>query len=137
MIHSLASKYQEVVRLVPVHQISAEIIHFHFLETLKILKDCRFNTIVTICDNHCVNRQFFKILSGGSNVKSRIVHPLSNELSMFLLIDPVHSFRNLYNNFLNKSQFRCPDPNNITGDQWISPSFNHVRQLFDMEKINP
>ncbi len=52
------------------------------------------------------------------------------EKRFFLLFDSVHNFKNIYNNFLTRGSFQCPD----FGEQKIGqPLFIHLKQLYDLE----
>ena len=70
----------------------------HFLEVGQALHNIGFQVLAVLTDGHRTNCRFFKELSGGYP-GIPIQNPFDTSLSMFLLFDPVHLMKNLYNNF--------------------------------------
>lgn len=61
----------------------------------------------------------------------RVIDAHTNQ-PLFLIFDPVHNLKNLYNNFQSRKSFHCPDfainlPHGCRAD------FNHIVQLFNYE----
>ena len=56
----------------------------------------------SFCDNHPVNRSFFKVLSN-NQINEAIDNPAEPGSKLFLLLDPTHTIKNIYNN-LQKSK---------------------------------
>ena len=53
---------------------------------------------------------------------------------IFLLFDPTHLFKSVYNNWFKKINFQCP--NFITDDKKkdMLPPFSHINELYELEK---
>lgn len=133
MIKSLASKYRDVVALFPVSRINAEILHNCFNAVLDAVTRCGFDVVLTCADNHVVNRSFFMNLCGGTLLPF-VEHPLCRDKKLFIMIDPTHNMKNLYNNFERKREFVCPA---IGGVKELKPNFNHLVELYNMECSKP
>ena len=58
MINSVASKYCDVVRLIPLSGLTIDKLDKYFHDTMKLVQEAGFNVIITISDNHPVNRTF-------------------------------------------------------------------------------
>jgi hypothetical protein len=134
MIKSAASSYCDVVSMTPVSKISVDILREAFEKSLKIATDCGFRVVSVLCDNHFVNRHFLIALCGGT-FKSQIEHPYLPGEPLFLIIDPVHTVKNLYNNFINKTRFRLP-PIDDQPDSFVA-DFSHIRALYHLEELKP
>jgi len=107
LISSVAGKYKDIVALLPLNQISADIMEKLYFKVLKGLFEVRFQVCHTSLDGHAVNVKFYKLLSSGG-LQDSITNPHSGEKN-FLLFDKVHLFKNFYNNFVNKMKFVCDD----------------------------
>ncbi|MEL7307118.1 MAG: hypothetical protein AAGK05_04100 [Pseudomonadota bacterium] len=104
MIKSLAGKYSDVVACIPIHRLTVECLRSNCLKVLNTVMQSGFNVIALCADNHAVNRSFFKGLS--TDVNSACENPCNAEKKLYLLIDPVHTIKNLYNNFQKRTNFR-------------------------------
>lgn len=136
MISSLAGKFTDVLQLVPLKGLTLDILRRHLMNNLKLATDAGFQVVVCISDNHPVNRQLFKELGGGI-YKPSIDHPYSDGDQLFLLLDPVHTVKNLYNNFQRKQTLKLPS---FEGCSLVEPiddsftaTFKHVQSLYDKE----
>ena len=65
-----------------------------------------------------------------------IPNPLSQGSRIYLLFDPTHLFKNIYNNFRNKENFIYHSIVNKEETDVTLASFAHIRELFDIEKGN-
>ena len=74
---------------------------------LKVVSNLGFNVTDTMTVGHSSNVKFFTKLSKGVLLPS-IPNPFNLEKQIFLLFDPVHLFKNIYNNFRSKELFICP-----------------------------
>ena len=50
---------------------------------------------------------------------------------IFLLFDPVHIFKNYYNNFVNRKYFECPDFDGTV----VKPNMQHIREIYTLELL--
>ena len=55
---------------------------------------------------------------------------------LFLIIDPVHTLKNVYNNFQSRKIFQCPSLN-VDLPNGCSADFNLVVQLYNLEETMP
>ena len=102
------------------------------MSALKVAMNAGFNVVATIADNHVVNRQFFKDFLCGGDLKPFAPNPLNRSLNLFILIDPTHTLKNLFNNFQKSRGFVIP-PGGSFGP--YSPKFLHIRQLYELESL--
>ena len=95
--------------------------------TLELLLKSGLHVVAIVCDNHPVNRSFFCQLWDG-NPNLPINNPVDPQSKLFLLFDPIHGIKNIYNNFQKAREFRY-------GAEGIQkPSFQHVRQLYENQE---
>ena len=95
-------------------------------------------SVATSVDAHSTNRKFYMDISGGNLKKNehptRIEHPYMAGKMIFLLYDPVHVFKNFYNNLLNRKVFRCPPFIHPTFEGLeITADARHVSDLYKLE----
>ena len=88
------------------------------------------------------NPRFFKGVIGklqkihlyAANISFQmIVHPFNPEKMLFLLFNGTHVFKCIYNNFQKQIVFECPN----FGDMPVSPSFNYIVELYNIELSKP
>ena len=68
MVAGLKETVSYVVKAVPETKISAQFLHDHILECLKILEDSGFNVRVIVSDNHTSNVSSFNLLLKGEQL---------------------------------------------------------------------
>ncbi len=119
MVNSVRGKYKDVVGFYPVNALNAEKLNEAFLDVMKRLCLIGFRIFVVITDNLSVNRRFFQQFLGGGQLKTCVQNPVNGE-PLFLVFDPTHNFKNIYNNFQRKKTFSFP---RIPGTQTTSASF--------------
>lgn len=133
MISSVAGSFKDMVALVPVTKMDSNFIHSTLEKTLEILKEADFRVVSILADGHSVNRKLFTHNLGGGEMKTTFVNPYDAETPIHLIFDPTHLFKNLYTNLLNKGEFNCPP---FEG-QNVTPCFNHVKELYELELTKP
>ena len=129
MLNSLAGKYCDVIAMIPLSHYTLDKLNKCFLATLEAAMSSGFEVVLTVCDNHTVNRQFLKRLCGGQ-LQPVTKNPLDDEKILHILIDPTHTVKNIYNNFQNRVNFNIPQTGTIGP---YKPTFSHIRNLFNME----
>ena len=130
MIKSQASRYSDVIALIPLAKLSVSILRSSFLQALTLVGSAGFKVLCLIADNHPVNRSFFHQLCGSELVPC-IPHPLDTQDSLFLIIDPVHTIKNIYNNFQRAGHFVFPS---FDGEGENVARFKDIVDLFLAEK---
>ena len=136
MIKSIAGNYRDIIAMAPIVNINADILYKVWLNVLKVVSNLGFNVTDTMTDGHSSNVKFFTMLSQGVLLPS-IPNPFNLEKQIFLLFDPVHLFKKIYNNVRSKELFICPSLVNcdITDQSngMLHANFAHIRQLYDLE----
>ena len=97
MIKSVAGKYEDVVAMVPLSSISAEIIQKWWMKVLEEVTKIGFEVVASSVDAHSSNRKFYVLLSNGKEGNTWIEHPYLPVKKIFFLFDSVHVFKNMYN----------------------------------------
>ena len=82
---------------------------------------------------YCFQCRALFVSLGGGELKSSIDHPFIEGERLFLLFDPTHNLKNLYNNWLIKSTFSFP---NVQGDLLRAKHahFSNIKQLYAKEE---
>ena len=128
MIRSVVGKYRDLVAIYPMAHLTANKQLMCHREVCNIIQSTGFNLTLISVDNASTNRKFYKDLC-----KGKIENSYINEVTgkpVYLIFDPVHNFKNLYNNFQKRKIFKIP----LNNDKIIQPSFVHIEKLFDLEK---
>ncbi|KAG1670642.1 hypothetical protein GQR58_016742 [Nymphon striatum] len=136
MISSIAGPYRDMVSLFPMKKINVKKLKTCCFEVLKLLDKIGLNVVAISVDNHPVNRSFFvKELCGGF-LKPSIKNPINGN-QLFLLLDPVHTLKNLYNNFQSKKIFDFPNFNSNDPTPVHFAKFQDLHDLYDLEATKP
>ena len=141
MVKSVCGKYREVVSMTQISNINADKLHRVWENCISVLSEIGFIVVVTMTDGHKSNEIFFKKLFGRENEHFLIEHPCFPGQKIFLLIDPIHPFKNFYNNFMVYEIFSYPNFQDIvdsgTTSNIFQANFAHIRQLCDLELGKP
>lgn len=127
MVKSISAQYCDVIAMIPLRGINVNIVRENCHLALDLLMKSGLHVVAIVCDNHPVNRSFFCQLSGG-NPNLPINNPVDPQSKLFLLFDPTHGIKNIYNNFQKAREFR------YVAEGIQKPSFQHVRQLYEIEE---
>ena len=87
---------------------------------------CGFHVVSLIADNHSVNRSFFNSLS--NSLHEPCINPFDQTKKLYLLIDTVHTVKNLYNNFQKRSLFTFHD-----ACDFPTANFNDIKKMYTVE----
>ncbi len=107
MVSSTCSKYRDIVAFYPISGLTAEKLHKCFMEVLERLCQIGFHVLSVITDNLATNRRFFSEFLCGGTLNCKISNPVTGK-PLFLILDPVHNFKNVYNNWEKKKLFQYP-----------------------------
>ena len=129
MIKSVAGRYHDIVTLTPLTCINSGIIFKVYMTLLESVVKIGFDVTVTLVDGHSSNCKFFKDELCSGMLNCSINNPLQSQNRIFLLFDPVHIFKNFYNNLINKKVFECPNFEN----EIIKPNFEHISEIYNIE----
>lgn len=138
MISSLLSKAKDVVAIVPVKNLTGDLLHNMLRQVLQVLHKAGFTVTCVVSDNNRVNRNAFTALCGGSLMPS-IVNPFSPTERLFFLFDTVHLFKCIRNNWL--AQKDCEKtlmfPSLYKQESTVlKASFAHLKKLYCEEKAS-
>ena len=87
--------------------LTAAKLHSCYMEVMSLLKDIGFNVVAVSVDNAATNRKFFIDRLCAGTLKTSIIDSITGQ-PIFLIFDPVHDLKNIYNNFQSKKIFACP-----------------------------
>jgi len=78
-----------------------------FNEVMTPLRKVSLNVVVISVDNASANRKFLVDCLCEGELKTRIIDPVMRQ-PIFLIFDPVHDLKNVYNNFQSRKLLECP-----------------------------
>ncbi|XP_035217487.1 LOW QUALITY PROTEIN: uncharacterized protein LOC118190813 [Stegodyphus dumicola] len=141
---SISSKYKDVVHILPVKKITADIL-FHYIKKIICgLEEIGIHIFCIITDNNAINQKAVSCFADPP--KSSIVyrHPMSNEKPLFFMLDTVHLIKSIRNNWLNqKNEGKCmfypPFASNMAGankDKLKTASLQVLRKLQQIDSPN-
>ena len=107
MIKSLSSKYRDMVCIYPVRNLKAETQKHCLDKVMHLVHEVGFNVIGISVDNAAANRKFYKDFLCDGAWKEAITNNFTGG-KIFLIFDPTHVIKNIYNNFLAKRVFKLP-----------------------------
>uniref|UniRef100_A0A1I8H379 THAP-type domain-containing protein n=1 Tax=Macrostomum lignano TaxID=282301 RepID=A0A1I8H379_9PLAT len=148
MVKSIAGKYRDVVALFPLSKLTAEILHEHYTSVMGMLQRTNLNVVTILVDNHSANRAFFVHKLCGGILQTCVPHPFHREKKIFLLFDPTHTIKNVYNNFQKRQSLELPAKDSAffnvplphvkrTADSLIVAKFENIKELYNLEQDKP
>ncbi len=135
MIQSVAGSYRDVVALFPITHLDFETLYQMFVNVLAAVTDVGFDTVATSVDNASCNRKFYVEALCHGILQTSIKHLYKSGNRIFLIFDPVHNFKNIYNSFEKRGTLLYPDF--YGSGQVFEASFDHVRELYNLELGKP
>ncbi|GBM55782.1 hypothetical protein AVEN_190362-1 [Araneus ventricosus] len=101
MVKSIVSQYKDV-HVLPVHTISGNDLHEFIKKVIIDLEDIGFIVIGIITDNNSVNRRAVDLFTDPPELSYCYPHPVDKSRPLFFVVDPVHLFMCIRNNWLNQ-----------------------------------
>ena len=135
MIKSVVGKYKDIVVIYSMSKLTAGKQHGCYLEVMQLLRSVGVNVVAISVDNASTNRKFFIEFLCEGQLKTHITDPVTGQ-SIFLLFDPVHDLKNVYNNFQSRVLFECPAIDGMLPDGCIA-SFKDIVALQIHEADKP
>jgi hypothetical protein len=134
-VKSLACKNMDLIAIYPMDKLTADKLNQCYLEVAKLLKSVSLHVVSLSVDNAATNRKFFTDCLCDGELKTQVIDKTTGQ-PLFLIIDPVHTLKNVYNNFQCRKTFHCPPleddlPNGCLAD------FRHIVELFNVEEAKP
>ena len=109
-------------------------IYLIFPKNMLELNFFRIMSVVPLlADGHSVNTKCYKDEFCNKKLQHSVANPVNPDQKLFLLFDPVHIFKNFFNNLMNRGSFKCPP---FQGKE-CSPKFDHVKELYKKELGKP
>jgi len=131
MAKSVVSKYKDIVSIYPVHKLTADKLHECYLEVMELLRKVALNVVAISVDNAATNRKFFVDLLCAGTLQTHIIDATTGQ-PIFLIFDPVHDLKNVYNNFCSRRVFECPPMDRNLPDGCVA-KFDHIVDLYNTE----
>jgi len=131
MVKSLTSKYKDLVAMYPMCKLTATKQYDCYQEVATLLRDVNLNVVAISVDNATANRKFFVDCLCGGNLRTFFTDPISNQ-QIYLIFDPVHDLKNVYNNFQSRKNFICP-PMHQNLPEGCNAKFQDIIDLYNLE----
>lgn len=132
MISSAFGKFSEIIKLLPVHNITRDEMVPITYRIIEFIQKCGFEIICIVTDNHRINRNMFNKLSNNS---ISFPNPSYINKIIFFSFDFVHIMKNIRNNWLNLKNldktFTFPD---FYTNELRLAKFNDIRTVYNSEK---
>lgn len=133
MVTSLKANFSEVVFLLPVRNLTSDVLVENFLKVLSFLSLHVLVQAVSV-DNHVVNRKLYSFLHQTYHVEredseSIIRHPFKSDDLLFLLFDSTPCIKNVFNNFHTRRTFTFIG----TNDTPEKAHFNDLNRICTLE----
>ena len=130
-VKSMVSKYKDIVAIYPMDKLTAVKQHQSNNDVMTLLRMTDLNVVAISVDNASTNRKFFIDCLCNGTLTTSVVDSVTQQ-PIFLVFDPVHTIKNIYNNFQSRKIFACPqmEHNLPTG---CSANFQHIAELFSLE----
>ncbi|GFU78852.1 putative transposable element [Trichonephila clavipes] len=113
MIQSLLSPLEEIVHIMPVKKIDGEKLFAVKKKTIVELDGIGFKVIGVVSDNNSINRKAMSNFSVPPKLSIIYPHPSDSSNPLFFVIDSVHIFKCIRNNWINQKNagqcFYFPD----------------------------
>jgi len=131
MIKSLVSKYKDIVAIYPMDKLTAAKQYDCYNDVMATLHSTALNVVAISVDNAATNRKFYCDFLCNGTLSTSVIDSV-NQQPIFHILDPVHTIKNVYNNFQGRKVFECPPmehnlPNGCTAN------FKHVVELYNIE----
>ena len=133
MIKSVGGKYMDMACMSPIDRLDSDVLLAMWDNVLKEITLIGFEVVVNTLDGHSSNRKFYVEKLSNDDLRVCIPHPYIKGAYIYLLFDSVHVFKCIYNNFINKRIFYCPD----FDGQKIEGHMSHIEELYKHELGRP
>ena len=134
MLTSISGKYKDMISLSQVGNLNAATLKKIFDIILPSVTKIGFSIVGISVDNFSANRKFYEHELCNKKISSSIPHPLCPGEEIYLVYDSTHVFKNVYNAWIKKRIFVCPD---FLGMQIGTVNFDHLEILAKLESGKP
>ena len=130
MFKSIAGEYEDVIALVPLDKTNSTIISNLFTNILQCLDEIGYQIVVSLVDEHSSNIKFYETERCQGGLKAFVNYPHDGSKIFFIIFDPTHIFKCVYNNLQVRKMFTYF--NGIP----ISACFDDIKQLYELAFAN-
>lgn len=139
MVSSLFSPYRDVVHIVPVKTLTADVLHSLIKKTIIGLEHIGFSVLCVSTDNNSINKKAMSLFACPSQVSIVYPHPVTPGKPLFFVLDPVHILKCIRNNWINqKNHAQCmfyPNFDKVHENIEIkTASFGTLKKLRELEQ---
>jgi len=134
MVKSLVSKFKDLVGIYPMANLTAAKQFECYNEVMTLLRSVGLNVIAIYVDNAATNRKFFVDFLCNGQLQTSIIDSVTGQ-PIFLIFDPVHDLKNVYNNFQSRKTFQCPPMGFNLPPEGCTAEFQHIIDLFNIEAV--
>ena len=120
-----------MVGIYPIKNLKAETQKACFDKVMLLVHEIGFNVIGICVDNAFANRKFFKDFLCNGAWKASIPNKYTDG-KIFLIFDPTHIIKNIYNNLVNRRVFEMPCMTPIL-DTPLTASFADIEKVYNLE----
>ena len=135
MIKSLSSGYQDMVGIYPFKNLTATTQKDCFDRIVFLLHEVGFNVVGLSVDNAATNRKFYRDFLCEGSLKTSISNSYTGG-EIFLIFDPTHVIKNIYNNLLTRKIFRLPALHTLVPKP-LTAKFSDVVAVYNNECHKP
>lgn len=144
MVQSVQSSYKDVVAIMPVKTVNADML-FEFTRRVLIgLETIGLHAFCIITDNNAINRKAVSKFTTPPKVQIVYPHPYDIKKKLFFMIDSVHILKCVRNNWVNQKNPSCsmfypkfPSKSDPQLDIRLkTASFQAIRKLYEHERAN-
>ena len=124
-----------MVGIYPIKNLKAKTQKACFDKVMLLVHEIGFNVIGICVDNAFANRKFFKDFLCNGAWKASIPNKYTDG-KIFLIFDPTHIIKNIYNNLVNRRVFEMPCMTPIL-DTPLTASFADIEKVYNLECQKP
>ena len=133
MVKSVVGKYKDLVSIYPMSKLTAAKQLECFYEVMTLLRSVLLNVVVISVDNASTYRKFLVDCLCDGELKTHVTDPVTGQ-PIFLIFDPVHDLKNVYNNFQSGKLFDCPSmTSNLPSG--CTAHLQHIIDLYNLESV--
>lgn len=129
MLNSVRSKYSDVAHILPVHTIKGEDLYTIIKKVIVGLEKIGFEVISVVTDNNALNKKAMSFFVNPPKIMIAYANPVDTSRPLFYVIDPVHTLKNVRNNWINKKPeqiFNFPD---FFGNEMRVAAFGALKEM--------
>nr|XP_054921687.1 uncharacterized protein LOC129382187 [Dermacentor andersoni] len=104
MVQSLLSANKDVIHILPVSKMSAEILREHAKNIILNVEKMRLKVIAVVTNNNALNSKMMSLFAASHQVSIVYSYPADNARPLFYVVDPVHLLKCVQNNWISQKK---------------------------------